>query len=72
MVTVKIRGWRPGLIAIDLIQLIQTEQSIGLTEARRLAHAIIDNDPIEFEFETEERAELFRAKLHELGVKTEL
>lgn len=68
---VKARGWRPGLITIELIQLIKDERGLGLIEARKLAHAIVDDEPINFEFDSAERGILFREKLESLGVKTE-
>ena len=68
---VKVRGWRPGLITIDLINAIKEAQSLGLAESRRLAHAIVDNEPIDFEFESPESAEQFREKITALGVITE-
>lgn len=68
---VKAQGWHPGLITIDLIKMIQEERSLGLAEARRLAHAIVDNEAIDFEFESPEMAARFREKLRVLGVITQ-
>lgn len=68
---VKIRGWRPGLLTIDLMVAIKDARGLGLTEARRIAHAIVDNEPFDFEFDSVEKGEAFQKKISDLGVITE-
>ena len=67
----KAQGWHPGLIALDLTKAIQQELGVGLIEARRLSHAIVDNESVDFEFESPEMAARFREKLRVLGVITQ-
>jgi ribosomal protein L7/L12 len=67
-VTLTVSEWRPGLKSISLMRLIRHHTGCGLGESKRMVEDLLENTPIELQFEDSVRMREFVAEAEPLGV----
>jgi len=67
MKNLKLIGWRKGLAAVSLTQLISQHATHSLIKAKRVLDELLNGNEIQLTFANEEDATLFREKAEKLG-----
>ncbi|MHC5063754.1 MAG: hypothetical protein ACYTG5_07255 [Planctomycetota bacterium] len=68
MVKLVMREWKPGFLAISMIQLCRKFQGWGLKEAKQRLERFLDGEALELRFPDEQTAASFREKAEKLFV----
>jgi ribosomal protein L7/L12 len=72
MAQILLKSWKPGLLKISLVKLLQKEAGLSLTSAKQVVDRLLKGESVTVNIASTDRAKLLAAEIAALGAVCEV